>query len=283
MEKVINWIMKHKKTTIVLLILVIFAPMIVIHLLYKIHLNCYWIESEWESGEMLGYYGSVLSFVGTIVLGYIAILQAEKANRMNDELLEIEKNRIKPCLDISTSKLYSIYLADDMYEKREQICRNKVMIINLLFPKNPRTGFTTSSALIELEVCNSGGSDIRRIFINQMCFYFSVADPFNYKEKKILSMGGNTTLKVGEKKKLYIDIRREISSEDELGSSWYQDNINKIMPYIEIEFILETATGYSYSEKIICESSWDINMPSTQNTTTRSIGISEINIKKYNG
>lgn len=53
---------------------------------------------------------------------------------------------------------------------------------------------------------------------------------------------------------MYIDIKREISFDVELRNTWYQDNIEKIMPYMEIEFILETITGDIYREKIICES-----------------------------
>lgn len=99
----------------------------------------------------------MLSFIGTIVLGYIAIVQTENANKINGEFLEIEKNRIKPCLNISTSKLYKIYLENHI-EEMDRICINEAIILNLLFPKEPRTGCIDRSALIELEVYNSGGS-----------------------------------------------------------------------------------------------------------------------------
>ena len=109
MEKIIKWIQEHKKITTFLIGMCILAPILVIHFLFKIHSNCYWIEAEWEAGDVLGYFGDVLSFAGTVVLGYIAIAQTEKANQMNKELLEIEKNRIKPCVDITSTELSNIY------------------------------------------------------------------------------------------------------------------------------------------------------------------------------
>ena len=280
MEKIINWIIHHKKITIILLLLMIFGPMILIHILYKIHLNCYWIESDWTSGELLGYYGNVLSFIGTIVLGYIAIMQTENANKINGEFLEIEKNRIKPCLNISTSKLYKIYLENHI-EEMNRICINEAIILNLLFPKEPRTGCIDHRALIELEVYNSGGSGIKNITIKDIFFYISASDPFNCNGNMISFIGGNTNLPVQERKKLYIDIKREISFDGELRNTWYQDNIEKIMPYMEIEFILETITGDIYREKIICESFFDQNMQNNGNIITRAIGISDLCVEKY--
>ena len=131
-EKIIKWIMRHKKSMIVLIIAIILFPIIAIHLLFKLQSNCYWIEAEWNAGEILGYFGDVLAFVGTVVLGYIAIAQTEKANHLNNELLDIEKNRIKPHLDISSMSLYKIYLEEDMKKKLNEINRSDSMIVNLL-------------------------------------------------------------------------------------------------------------------------------------------------------
>ena len=152
MKEILQWIRKHKKLTMMLIVLIVFLPIIVIHILFKIKSNCYWIQAEWDAGYMLGYFGEVLSFIGTIILGYIAVMQTERANHMNQELLNIEKSRVKPYFDISSSQLYKIFLAEDMDEKLNELDRNSVMIMDLLCTLNPRTGLVTDSALIELEV-----------------------------------------------------------------------------------------------------------------------------------
>lgn len=278
MEKIIKWITNHKKQMIILIIVIIILPIIFIHLLFKINSNCYWIQAEWEAGEILGYFGDVLSFIGTVILGYIAIAQTEKANQLNEDLVKIEKNRIKPCLDISSLQSYKIFLAEDMYKKLNEIDRSAVMMMNLLYTSEPRTGNVTGCALIELEVYNSGFSDIRRIFVKNPFFYLAVNDPYNRRNEEIALMSGNTYLKVGEYKKLYICIQRELSCVEELWHDWYKENIDKLMPYMEFEFMLETVTGNTYIEKISCGSNWSNKMKSIQNTTTRTIGLSEISV-----
>lgn len=160
MEKILNWIKLHKARTIFILAAIILLPIIVLHLLFKIRTDYYWIQADWQSGDVLGYFGDVLSFVGTIILGYVAIIQAEKANQLSNELLKIEKNRIKPCLDIN-AQLYKIYLDEDMYNKLDEIKTDNMCALkmDLLYTSNPRGVYTTSSALIELDVLNSGHSD----------------------------------------------------------------------------------------------------------------------------
>ena len=278
MKEILQWIRKHKRLTMMLLVLVVFLPIIVIHILFKIKSNCYWIQAEWDAGYMLGYCGDVLSFIGTIVLGYIAVMQTERANHMNQELLNIEKSRVKPYFDISSSQLYKIFLAEDMDEKLNELDRNSVMIMDLLCALNPRTGLVTDSALIELEVLNSGYSDIRRVMVRRAYFYLSVSEPIEYNNEKIAIIYGNTAIKSNESRLFYIHIKREIVDTEELYKNWYKDNIDKIMPRMEFELELETVTGNFYIEKIECGSSWDISMKNTNNTATRAIGVTKIQI-----
>lgn len=281
MEKILKWIKLHKMRTLFMLIAIILLPIIVLHLLFKIRTDCYWIQADWQSGDVLGYFGDVLSFIGTIILGYIAIIQAEKANQLSNELLKIEKNRIKPCLDVS-SQLYKIYLDEDMYRKLEEIENKNIetLKLDLLYTSNPRGVYTTNSALIELDVSNSGHSDIRRMSIKNPYFYLTVNDPINPNCEKIAMFTSDTSLKINEKKKLYIRIKREVTKENEQYNNWYKENLDSLMPHIELEFILETTEGNQYIEKLSCGSSWDISMKNINNIATREIGITEINVEE---
>lgn len=73
-----DWIKTHKVIfTIIcltLLIALIGIPLI-INLLFKFNSNISIFEAEWSAGDALGYYGAVLSFVGTVVLGALALYQ----------------------------------------------------------------------------------------------------------------------------------------------------------------------------------------------------------------
>lgn len=279
MDRVIKWIIEHKKLTIILLIAVIILPVLIVHILYKFKSNCYWLVTEWNPGELLLYFGNVLTFIGTVVLGYVAVIQTERANQMNRELLKIEKNKIKPCLEISAPQQYKIYLGNDMTKKLEEIRQKDVMIMTMLYTHKPRTGYETSIALMELEVFNSGFSDVRKIYVKSATGYLVVADPNDPNNEKIAVMG-NCGIKINEKKCLYIHISREISCDEENDYMWYEKNTRKLMPRMEFVLEMETVTGNLYTENISFGSGWDISMKDVNSTVTRNIGVVQVKVEE---
>lgn len=95
MDKIFEWITSNKKKTMLATILMIMIPLIAVHFLFKWHTGCYWMESEWEAGDMLGYFGNVLSFLATILLGYATLRINDKANKQNDKLIQMQYNQQK--------------------------------------------------------------------------------------------------------------------------------------------------------------------------------------------
>ena len=279
MGDILKWISKHKKITTLLCCIIIFLPIIIIHVLFKIKTNFYWLQSEWTSGEVLGYFGDVLSFIGTITLGYIAVSQTEKANSLSEELLRIEKDKLKPRLDFSQDNLYNIYLSDNIYQQFSVKKRPERMIMEILYTTEPRSGIVTDSALIELEVLNRSGSDISQIYVRNVDFYLCVNDPNNNSNKKIGMLTGNTNLNIGEKRTLYIYVKREINNISEIDE-WYTEHIRDIMPHMEFELILETTSGERYLEKITCGSGWDATMQSENNLAVRELSVWPIEVTK---
>ena len=73
--------------TIAILFFMFFVPLL-INILFKFDFNIWWFESEWGAGDALNFFGSILSFIGTIVLGTISIWQTSKANNLSEKLLE---------------------------------------------------------------------------------------------------------------------------------------------------------------------------------------------------
>lgn len=73
-----EWIKKHKGVTIMACIgiggILIGVPLI-INILFKYSSTIEIFRAEWTAGDALGYYGAVLSFVGTVVLGALALYQ----------------------------------------------------------------------------------------------------------------------------------------------------------------------------------------------------------------
>lgn len=85
MKELFKWIRNHIGVCIAIVI-GIFLPIIAIHILFKIQTNCYWIQADWSSGDVLGYFGDVLAFLGTVSLGYVSLKLNEKAVKQNDKM-----------------------------------------------------------------------------------------------------------------------------------------------------------------------------------------------------
>ena len=80
------------------------ALLIITHVLFKTPAPIRWLESVWGAGDLI-------TFVGTIVLGYVAYRQTNKANETSDRLLSIEEMRYKlelrPFFMITDYKAYA--------------------------------------------------------------------------------------------------------------------------------------------------------------------------------
>lgn len=92
-----EWIKKNKTlfTVICILVFISLAGVpFVINLLFKVNSNISFLEAEWSAGDALGYYGAVLSFIGTVVLGALALYQNHIIKTEADkkaELLEAQE------------------------------------------------------------------------------------------------------------------------------------------------------------------------------------------------
>lgn len=95
-----EWIKKHKVLFIVICVIIFIALIGVpfaINLLFKADTNINVFQAEWSAGDALGYYGAVLSFLGTVILGALALYQNHIIKEEADKkaaLLE-EKERIE--------------------------------------------------------------------------------------------------------------------------------------------------------------------------------------------
>jgi hypothetical protein len=96
--------MKGKKTEGVLWLIFCIVFLLITHILFTIPAPFSWLEHMWEAGDLI-------TFVGTIVLGYVAYWQTNKANEVSDRLLRIEEARYKlelrPFIMITGYKAYA--------------------------------------------------------------------------------------------------------------------------------------------------------------------------------
>ena len=73
-----DWIKKHKiifSFICIAILFMLFGVPFLINLLYKVDATVDIFAAEWSAGEALSYYGAILSFIGTVVLGALALYQ----------------------------------------------------------------------------------------------------------------------------------------------------------------------------------------------------------------
>lgn len=108
-----EWIRKNIKLFIIICLVVIVMLIgipFIINLLFKFNFNISIFEAEWSAGDALGYYGAVLSFLGTVVLGALALYQnhmiKEEAEKKTVLLEEKEHIENMPKFNMSFKSCY---------------------------------------------------------------------------------------------------------------------------------------------------------------------------------
>ena len=112
MNKILEFIRKHSKITVILIILCSLLPLIIVHILFKWNSGIAFLVAEWSAGELLGYIGTLLSFWGTIILGWLALQASNKANELSRRVIELEQDHyrleMRPFVLVSNWKAYEV-------------------------------------------------------------------------------------------------------------------------------------------------------------------------------
>lgn len=70
----------------------VFGIPLFINYLFKNTCNVKFIVAEWSAGDALNFYGTLLSFLGAVYLGYAALELNKKSNDISDRLYMLEKS-----------------------------------------------------------------------------------------------------------------------------------------------------------------------------------------------
>lgn len=89
----------------------------VVQILFRFEAPCKWLDAVWEAGDLI-------SLVGTLVLGYVAILQTKRANDMADDanktsrkLIELQEAEYTPVITIKNFAGVTKHGLHDVSEK----------------------------------------------------------------------------------------------------------------------------------------------------------------------
>ena len=79
----LEWIKRHKVFVIICFVIIVIGVPFAIHCLFKIHPteDYDFFVAEWSAGELLQYYGGVLAFSGTVILGALSCIKTKLLNK----------------------------------------------------------------------------------------------------------------------------------------------------------------------------------------------------------
>ena len=284
MSTILEWVKNNKKFTLIILLGMIFFPIFFCHIIFKIPSPFNLLNHEFESGDLLGYFGNILSFIGTVFLGYVAICQTERANSISNELAELEWKKRQPCLDIGGNQAYNLYIDPGAIEKcNKKYGINDFKIRPYYINKNNRTGIITTIAVMVIDIKNTGGSDIRNIFVKSNYCYLSTRLPEGYDECDVFGIEGDTYIKQGESKRLFIEFQQELDVENENFDfdeiiSWVNDN-KLMIPAFDFDLQLITTDEIKYNENLVCTTSIPY-IDYKKNEVKRYLSSVSINVKR---
>lgn len=148
-----------KGTKIIVIILSIFALLlitiavpIVINELYKVEGG---YLTKWGADDVLSYYGNVLSFIGTILLGAITVYLSIQANNMNKRLLNIEESRFVPCLSIDKENSSVQEFEEHCIDISLGLKNDTDNVINILKISNISCESIFSKVIPDIPYCNT--------------------------------------------------------------------------------------------------------------------------------
>ena len=86
---------KIRRIILILVAIIVYSlPLVLIHILFRIPAPVAWLVPKWDVSDVLAYTAGFETLLGTIVLGFISIVQTKKANDLSVKLAE-DSSRIQ--------------------------------------------------------------------------------------------------------------------------------------------------------------------------------------------
>ena len=204
--------------------------------------------TEWEAADALSFYGTFLSFAGSVVLGLVAVDQSRKANLFSEKMLDIEERQEMPVLDI-------LEIADGQVPANKDALRHalQLMINNCFyFIKEDNTLGETNTSVVVFALKNISDNHIISMNVtgltNTTSFYNGKC--ISSKAHVIEYNGGVRVFGSGDSQFLVIggvefEYPPGLSDEER-----FEQNYCNPTSLLEFCFILRNARGRKYEEKI---------------------------------
>ncbi len=110
MRRITDWVKKHPRQAILIVMAMFLIPLIIVHLLFKWNTGIAFLGAEWDAGDLLAYIAGFETLLGTLILGLITVKQAERADAVNEQLSK-ENNKLQM---VAIQKLIPVLRVDSV-------------------------------------------------------------------------------------------------------------------------------------------------------------------------
>ncbi len=149
MNKVYEWIAKHKVWTAIICAAIFALPLVIVHVLYKWYPGIDWLVPEWGPGDILAYIAGFEAFVGTISLGALTLWQNKRFKDENDksqerlqkisegqaraleQILLMDQSSNIPLVDIKKSPKGDIFVNVELFLKKDGTASLRIFLTNI--------------------------------------------------------------------------------------------------------------------------------------------------------
>lgn len=104
-EKIQDFILKRKVLFCGIVFFAVIVIPIIINCLFKLKSQHEFFIAEWKAGDVLSYYASMLTCISTTFLAYVAVKESNRANQLNNQLLQVSQNENKAFISLNMEEI----------------------------------------------------------------------------------------------------------------------------------------------------------------------------------
>ena len=235
--------------------------------------------TKWDANDVLQYYGSVLSFCGTVALGMVTIKLSSQANKINERLLSLELSDKKPCL-IPTNVFWDLKVGNSLNKYVNfdpSLGKDNITVTLYINPSQEHRSFhPIAASCFKFENVGKGMiTSLRFIKAEYKLFEDACIESRNG-----ASYVGNCLFRENDTKKIiflfYQDIKNDVT--DELIK--IDVNSSNLMPYIDLKIEIKTLDGLTFIEHLRLDTDFKQEEKKKNCNCTRTIIITECSVKQ---
>ncbi len=218
-----------------------------------------------QRSDWLVFWGATLGYVGTIILGWLAIKQNRKTNTLNDEwqarfielnkkslelsqhLIEIEEERQTPYITIDEQSDLCVYLYPEKNQQHQQLRTNEVLSFEGSINESNGT-IPVKLCSFEINIKNVSKTNIKSLSI--MNFFAAINGTslkVNYGRSSRFS-----SLLIGEQKKILYIVQKYYDREIDNNEENLVNLDGRSLPIVNLQVVFELRdfVGNKYEEKV---------------------------------